>query len=323
VPIDHASAFVHFPENASGGLRAQAFTGVYGSRVLEATARVEGSNATFETTVPLTMRGGLTIDIFIPKGVLSEPGPLKRAAWFLGSNPIVLLPPWAFLAMFVLWWFKGRDPNPGLSVAPMYEPPAKMSPAEVGALLDDKIHPRDITCTIVDLAVRGYVKIEEVVVKGLVFSHKDYVFHLLKPREQWRDLALHEQVMLEHIFDGATETRLSSLKNRFYTAIPVIRQDIMAALKGKGMYLVDPDLANAYMFLGAALVAAPFVIAAFLHYPVFSSVGLVAVSVLIAAVIVWLFGRQMTAKTMTGSGAISLCQRSRKPSRRAAKLRCG
>jgi len=119
VPIDHASAFVHFPENASGGLRAQAFTGVYGSRVLEATARVEGSNATFETTVPLTMRGGLTIDIFIPEGVLSEPGPLKRAAWFLGSNPIVLLPPWAFLAMFVLWWFKGRDPNPGLSVAPM------------------------------------------------------------------------------------------------------------------------------------------------------------------------------------------------------------
>ena len=57
--------------------------------------------------------------------------------------------------------------------------------------------------------------------------------------------------MLEHIFDGATETRLSSLKNRFYTAIPVIRQDIMAALKGKGMYLVDPDSANAYMFLGA------------------------------------------------------------------------
>ena len=44
------------------------------------------------------MRGGLTIDIFIPKGVLSEPGLSNAPLWFLGSNPIVLLPPWAFLA---------------------------------------------------------------------------------------------------------------------------------------------------------------------------------------------------------------------------------
>ncbi|MGA2459032.1 MAG: DUF2207 domain-containing protein, partial [Terriglobales bacterium] len=38
VPIDHASAFVTLPENAAGGLRAQAFTGAYGSRQSEATA---------------------------------------------------------------------------------------------------------------------------------------------------------------------------------------------------------------------------------------------------------------------------------------------
>ena len=31
VPIDHAEATVHFPEAATGSLRAQAFTGVYGS----------------------------------------------------------------------------------------------------------------------------------------------------------------------------------------------------------------------------------------------------------------------------------------------------
>ena len=87
--------------------------------------------------------------------------------------------------MFALWWCKGRDPDPGMSVAPMYEPPAGISPAEAGTLLDDTIHPRDITSTIVDLAVRGYIKIEETADEGLVFTHKDYIFHLLKPREQW------------------------------------------------------------------------------------------------------------------------------------------
>ena len=87
--------------------------------------------------------------------------------------------------MFTLWWYKGRDPDPGRSVAPMYEPPPGMSPAEAGALLDDTVHPRDITSTIVDLAVRGYVKIEETAETNLLIFHsKDYIFHLLKPADR-------------------------------------------------------------------------------------------------------------------------------------------
>ncbi len=168
--------------------------------------------------------------------------------------------------MFTLWWYKGRDPDPGLSVAPMYEPPAGMTPAEAGALLGDEVHPRDITSTLVDLAVRGFVKIEEVDDKGLVFHHKDYIFHLLKPRDQWSGLAPHEQVMLENVFANGEDTRLSSLKNRFYTAIPVIRQDIKSALKIKGMYLLDPDSANGYSVLGIVVIVAPFLMMQFLWH---------------------------------------------------------
>src|SRR6184192_3931833 len=92
VPIDHATATVHFPANAAGSLRAQAFTGVYGSAERDATADVRGSDVFFETRNPLSMRGGLTIDIFIPKDILGEPSSFTRAMWFLGSNPIVFLP---------------------------------------------------------------------------------------------------------------------------------------------------------------------------------------------------------------------------------------
>src|SRR5208337_2123420 len=63
VPIDHASAFVTLPETAAGGLRAQAFTGAYGSKQSDATAEVKGADILSETTQPLPMRGGLTIDI--------------------------------------------------------------------------------------------------------------------------------------------------------------------------------------------------------------------------------------------------------------------
>ena len=303
VPIDHAAATVRFPTAADGSLRAQAFTGVYGSSERDATSKVDGADAQFETSNPLPMRGGMTIDIYVPKGILKEPSALARLFWFIGGNPIVFLPLVTFAVMFALWWYKGRDPDSGVSVAPMYEPPTGISPAEAGTLLDDSIHPRDITSTIVDLAVRGFIKIEEVVDKGLVFSHRDYVFHLLKKREDWRGLAPHERVMLENIFVGdAPDTRLSSLKNRFYTTIPLVREDIMSALKQKGIYTLDPESANAFSLGAAVAILIPFAIAQFLGWAnFFNSVPLLIVCAIISAIIWWLFARVMTAKTVKGA----------------------
>jgi uncharacterized membrane protein len=301
VPIDHATADVQLPAAAAGSLRAQAFTGAYGSSEHEVTAEVNGSNVHFETTNPLPMRGGLTIDIYAPKGFIKEPSSLTRFLWFLGGNPIVFLPFVTFAVMLGMWNYKGRDPDPGLSVAPMYEPPAGMTPAEAGTILDDSIHPRDITSTLIDLAVRGYLKIEETVDTTLVvFHHKDYVFRLVKPRDQWTGLAPHEQVMMANVFVAGDETRLSALKNRFYTALPAIRQDIKSALKKKGVYLLDPDSANLYSVLGAAIAAAPFLIAQFTGHNVFNSVLLLIVCGILSAIVWWLFAREMSAKTVQG-----------------------
>jgi hypothetical protein len=303
VPIDHASATVHFPGPAAGSLRAQAFTGVYGSTERDATATVDGPDVHFETTAALPMRGGLTADVYIPQDILREPSALTKFLWFLGGNPVLFLPPVTLLGMFLLWWYKGRDPDPGMSVAPMYEPPPGISPAEAGTLLDDSIHPRDITSTMVDLAVRGYIRIEETAEKVLLFTHKDYVFHLLKPREQWGpDLAPHERVMLENVFAGGEETRLSSLKNRFYTAVPMIREDIMSALKTKGIYLLDPESANGYSIaaaIGILILLALFQYMEWANF--FSSIPLLILCVAISAVIWWLFARVMTAKTLKGA----------------------
>jgi hypothetical protein len=303
VPIDHATATVRFPDYAAGSLRAQAFTGVYGSSGRDATAKVEGAEAQFETTNPLPMRGGLTIDIYIPKDILQEPGALRRFFWLIEGNPIFFLPIVTLAVMFGLWWAKGRDPDTGVSVAPMYEPPPGISPAEAGTLLDDTIHPRDITSTIVDLAVRGFITIEEVAEKGLVFTHKDYILHLLKPEPEWTDknLAPHERVMLENIFAGGRDTRLSSLKNRFYTVVPIIREDIMSGLRNKGIYLLDPESANGYSIGAVFAILIPFAIFQYMGWANFlNSISLLIVCLLVSAVIWWLFARVMTAKTVKG-----------------------
>ncbi len=301
VPIDHASAFVSLPDAVAGKLRAQAYTGIYGSVAHEATADVKGSTVLFETANPLPMRGGLTIDIAIPKGAIEQPGALTKFGWFLGSNPIVFLPLFAFLVMFTAWFRWGRDPDPGRSVAPMYAPPANISPAEAGTLIDDRIDPRDITSTVVDLAVRGFIKIEDTTHKVLVFTHRDYTFHLLKPRDQWDSTQPHERVLLNNLFADGDSVTLSTLKNHFYTAIPIIKQDIMAALKRKGMYSLDPDDAPKVVILAVLATAVPFVLLQWAGWVSFFESALVAgIAIAIAAVVVILFARVMPAKTLLG-----------------------
>lgn len=302
VPIDSARAIILFPPGAVGNLRAQAFTGSYGSQAEDATVQVNGNVVRVQTNNPLSMREGMTADVYINKGILTQPSKLTQAVWFVRSNTIVLLPLWAFIVMFFFWWTKGRDPKADVSVAPMYEPPKGMTPAEVGTLIDDTVHPRDITSTLVDLAVKGFVKIEETETKVLLFSHRDYTFHSLKPSGSWSSLEAHERLMLNHMFPGgASDIRLSDLRNRFYVAIPTIKEDILAELKSKGMYSVDPDSAHAYVLVGVLFTALPFIIVQLLGWGnILDSVGLLFAAGIIAVIIVLLFARIMTAKSLKG-----------------------
>lgn len=301
VPIDYAATTVYLPANAASGLKAQAFSGVYGSNNREK-AEVEGSVVSTETANPLPMRGGLTVDVYIPQGILHKPGAFTEAGWFLRSNPIVTLPLFAFAVMFGLWYWKGRDPNPGMSVAPMYAPPEKIAPAEAGTLVDDSIDPRDITSILVDLAVRGYIKIVETAHKVLLFSSKDYELHLVKDRSQWNDLSDFERTMLEQLFLRGDVTNISDLKNRFYVTIPILKKQILSGLKQKGMYSVDPDSAHGYAVGGAIFIAAPYALLQWLQVTDFFAGKVPAIaSVAVAVLIVVLFGRQLTAKTLLGA----------------------
>lgn len=302
VAIDAASATIHFPPEADGKLRAQSFAGVYHSNE-KAEAEVQGRNVVVQTTNPLPARGGLTADVFIPKEVLEEPSAFTRALWLLGSNPIVLLPILAFIVMFALWWVKGRDPSAGISVAPMYEPPKGMTPAEAGTLIDDSTDPRDITSILVDMAVRGYIKIrEEEVAQLVVFKKKDYIFVRLKDPSTWTDLTAFEREMMEGLFPGdTTETHIADLRNRFYLSIGPIKQYIMSSLKQKGMYTLDPESAHGYWIIGAVVTAAPFVLAGYFLHVDFSQSGIwMVVAIALAAIIIFLFSRIMTAKSLKG-----------------------
>src|SRR2546422_5306543 len=108
----------------------------------------------------LSFREGLTVVVGWDKGFVSEPGAAAKVALFLRSNWPFSISAGVFVVMFWLWYTRGRDPRLR-PIVPQYAPPDGLTPGEAGTLVDNSADMRDITATIVDLAVRGYILIEE------------------------------------------------------------------------------------------------------------------------------------------------------------------
>lgn len=256
VPILQAGARILLPEGASG-IRATAFTGAYGSREQNASVEIVGVAVEARMLRPLSFREGLTLVAGWDKGVVHEPGGAELVSLFLRSNWPLLLPLVALAGMFWLWYTRGRDPRLH-PIAPQYAPPEGLTPGEAGALVDNSAAMRDITATIVDLSVRGYILIEEQKKDHMMglWSDKEYVFHLRKKREEWNALKSHETALLDGLFSGGLvdSVSLSDLQNKFYQSIPGIRDRIFEALVARNYYLHRPDKVRQAYLLGGAIV---------------------------------------------------------------------
>ena len=302
VPIERASAIVHLPEGVSG-LRATAFRGAYGSTQQNA-VQILPSGVNVETVNGLAFREGLTIVVGWNPGVIARPTAVGQAAEALYSNVPLAIPPLVFLGMFWLWRRRGRDPL----LAPLvtrYEPPDRMTPAELGTLVDGKPDMRDITATIVDLAVRGYLHIQETETERFLglFHSKDYRFTLTKPRTEWTSLTQHEQDLLGALFGANGDTvNISELKNKFYKHLPKLRDSLYSMLVHGGFYTGRPDRVRALYIVGGVILGA---LIAFASAWVMTSLGMqpgagIAAGIL-SGIIIVLFGWFMPARTVRGT----------------------
>ena len=256
VPIADASAQILLPPGVTG-IRTNEFTGSYGSRAQNAT--VSASENTVEVSMmrPLSFHEGLTVVVGWDKGAVKEPGASDLIGQFMQSNWPLFIPVLVFVIMFMTWYSRGRDPRVG-PIAVQYAPPEGMSPAEAGTLVDEDAAMRDITATIVDLAVRGFIVIEEEEKSGIMglLHNKDYVFHLKKTPQEWTGLKGHELVLLAGIFSNgaASDVPLSTLQNQFYKNLPGIKSGIFDALMERGYFQHRPDYVRSGYIGGAAVV---------------------------------------------------------------------
>jgi hypothetical protein len=185
VPIDRAEAEVFLPEGAPLELIAHnCFTGPMGAVGSDCVERASNGIVSFATDRPLRGKEGLTVAVWLPKGVLIEPTALEKLLSRIGDylSPWTLLPLATFLILLYLWRSRGRDPRGRDAIPVAYQAPDGMTPAELGTVVDEKVDMEDITSSILDLAVRGFLEIEEIdATKFLFFSDRDYA--LIKKKE--------------------------------------------------------------------------------------------------------------------------------------------
>ena len=304
VPLGSINAHVVLPAQVSG-LHAAEYTGAYGSRAQDASVDILGSNVTVQTVRPLAYREGLTIVVGWDKGFVAEPTQSDLVVQFLESNWPLFLPVAVFLFMFWLWYTRGRDPKVG-SVAVQYEPPEKLSPGEAGTLVDDSVAMRDITAGIVDLAVRGFLAIEERQSDHLLglYKSQDFAFVLKKKPPEWAGAKPHELLLLAGLFANGTRdyVELSDLQNRFYKNLPTIERAILDSLVDHGYYAHRPDQVRS-VFIGAAIVAAPLLLVG--GQSLARQFGMQSLPFTVAAIITGAivagFGWIMPARTVSGA----------------------
>lgn len=200
VSIEKASALIILPEAVSvGSLQLKCFAGSYGSSAgcSGGDGLVNGNNINFSQS-KLSAGEGMTVAVGFPKNLVNKPGRTELFLETLKDNWILFLPLAVFIILFYLWYTRGRDPAGRGTIIAQFEAPDKLTPAEIGTIMDEKVQNKDITAEIINLAVRGYLKITRLEKDKLFFKSTDYLLEKLKEESDLENE--YEKILLEGLF---------------------------------------------------------------------------------------------------------------------------
>jgi hypothetical protein len=299
-PIGQATARFYPPAGvAISDLKTTSFQGRRGS-TQPANVEARGDHVLFYAN-NLSRNEGLTIVVGLPAGSVVKPTALQNLLWILADWwPAFLLPIVGAGVLLTLYLQGGRDVEGGQAVE--WNPPTELSPAQVGTLVDEHCDMADIVSTMVDLAARGYLIIEETEsTKFLFLSSKDYTFIKRADAPPVSELQSFEREFFNGVFGISDRATLSSLKNKFYTHLPTIKSGIYNSLVEKRLFNSNPESTRT-AYVGAGIVLIVLGIIGFFAGQAAWGIGLLVVGVLCVVL-----ARAMPSKTATGSKMLRQC----------------
>ena len=219
-PIDRAEALVVLPSGVDGR-KALLFTGPQGSQASLGEWQMAGNRAFFETTTPLGVGEGLTVVVAFDKGHVipsAEQLRLSRppSPWLVNAAPLAVFV--LILAYYVVVWRRHGKDIKGGPIFARFEPPKDISPAFASQLIRRRFRDEALTATLIDLAVRKLIVIEEV--EGLLgkvmrkaFGRKTAgSFRLL--RLEGGSPSAEDSAFLNSLFGGSTSLDLTQDSNQ-------------------------------------------------------------------------------------------------------------
>jgi uncharacterized membrane protein YgcG len=295
----------------------------------------EGTNVTFSQGY-LYAGQPFTVDVLYPPGtfvtdpVLIESNDAKRAfkisPWSVGGALLVAV------VGGVLLWRRLRTTaideqyaglTPGLApagemshtvenrdydapVAVRFEPPTNMRPGQIGTLVDEKADPRDVTATIVDLAVRGYLRIDYAGESGTSLSTSpDY--RLVKLRDPDPAMIPYEMSLFDAIFELRDEVTLSEMKTTFAADMAKVQSQLYENVVDLGWFRKNPSSVRAaWMFAGIGILILGIVATVVLVNT--STIALVGLPIIVLGAITIFTAKNAPARTADGTGVLVQAQ---------------
>jgi uncharacterized membrane protein YgcG len=311
------------------------FAGPTGSNLPCDSARARVSTARFShgTLFPYS---GLTVVVAIPPGSVETVGPILEERLTplnaIGASPATVGGALGLGVLLIggvgaLLWTRGRDvvfrgsqvdqvmggtpgeedrvrPGDADAEAPVeFAPPEGLRPGQIGTLIDERANTLDVTATIIDLAVRGYLRIEEIS-KTWILGKPDWkLVRLTPPGETEEDLLRYERTLLSKLFSTGDEVLLSDLKNTFATSLKAVQDAMYRDVVERGWFRERPDKVRA-RWVGIGLFAlilsgvATFFLATQLR------LGLLGVPLVIASLMLVIGASRMAARTAKGTAIV-------------------
>ncbi len=327
VPIDRATATVLAPGRIT---RIACFAGPTGSALsCEESFGGDGPQAEFGQRL-LSSYEGLTIVVGLDKGTVGVPPPILDEKWSAarafaatpGSVGLTLVVAVVVIAGLARLLGGGRDRrwvgshvdvvfgNAAGHTEPVplldrpddpveYEPPDKLRPGQIGTLFDERAHPLDVTATIIDLAVRGYLRIEEIPKKGW-FGKADW--RLVRLREA-EGLLRYEKKLFNGLFQSGDEVELSDLKHKFAERLRGVQDALYQDAVEAGWFPTRPDRVRIkWRVIG--VLACVLAAAALIGLAAGTHLGLVGIPPLVGALVLTGAAGRMPHRTAKGWSAL-------------------
>ena len=172
-------------------------------------------------------------------------------------------------------------------------------PGHVGTVADERVDPLDVTATLLDLAVRGHLRITE-----LPHEQHGLLDWSLERRPSEAPLATFEAELLDLVVPAGRRTLVSELSDTVAQGIGGVQDALYAEVVDRGWFDSRPDATRSswrtlgYLAVGVAVVAGIALVA-------WTHLGLLALVLLaVAAGLVWASDR-MPRRTAAGSALLS------------------